>query len=40
MLLMDNNVEHQIHEIGIMKGETQGAAYKQINPAGRVCVRV
>jgi len=36
MLLMDNNVEHQVHEISIMKGETQGAAYKQINPTGKV----
>ncbi|CAF3140458.1 unnamed protein product [Rotaria socialis] len=36
MLLMDNNIEHQVHEIGIMKGETRGAAYKQVNPSGKL----
>ncbi|CAF0961034.1 unnamed protein product [Adineta steineri] len=36
MLLMDNNIEHQVHEVGIMKGETKSAAYKQINPSGKV----
>jgi glutathione S-transferase len=36
MLLMDNNVEHQVHEVSLMKGETQGAAYKQVNPCGKV----
>jgi glutathione S-transferase len=36
MLLMDNNVEHQVHEVAIMKGETKGDAYKQVNPSGQV----
>ena len=36
MLLTDNNVEHQVHEVSIMKRETQGAAYKQVNPSGKV----
>ncbi|CAF3415111.1 unnamed protein product [Rotaria sp. Silwood1] len=36
MLLMENNIEHQVHEISCMQGETQSAEYKQVNPAGKV----
>ncbi|CAF1364719.1 unnamed protein product [Rotaria magnacalcarata] len=36
MLLMDNNIEHQVHEVGIMKGETKSAAFKQVNPSGKI----
>ncbi|CAF1427329.1 unnamed protein product, partial [Rotaria sordida] len=36
ILLMENNIEHQVHEISIMKGETQSTEYKQVNPAGKV----
>ncbi|CAF4936329.1 unnamed protein product [Rotaria sp. Silwood1] len=36
MLLMENNIEHRVHEISCMQGETQSAEYKQVNPAGKV----
>ncbi|CAF1215973.1 unnamed protein product [Didymodactylos carnosus] len=36
MLLMDNNIEHQVHEVSFMKKETQSAAYKEVNPAGKL----
>jgi glutathione S-transferase len=36
MLLMDNNIEHKLHEVNILKGETRGADYKQVNPVGKV----
>ena len=36
MLLMDNNIEHELHEVDIFKGQTQDADFKQVNPGGKV----
>ncbi|CAF1461174.1 unnamed protein product, partial [Didymodactylos carnosus] len=36
MLLMENNVEHQVHDVKIMSGETRTTDYKKVNPVGKV----
>lgn len=36
ILLMDNNIEHELHEVNILQGETRGADFKQVNPVGKV----
>jgi len=36
ILVIENNIEHTVHEVSIVKGETQGDAFKQINPVGKV----
>lgn len=36
ILLLENNVEHQVHEVDVVRGGTHTDTYKQINPAGKV----
>ena len=36
ILLLENNIEHEVHELSVLKGETHSDAYKQINPVGKV----
>lgn len=36
ILLLENNIEHEVHEVNVVKGETRTEAFQQINPAGKV----
>jgi glutathione S-transferase len=36
VLLLENHIEHEVHELSVLKGETHSDAYKQINPVGKV----
>ncbi|UJR17444.1 hypothetical protein I4U23_004339 [Adineta vaga] len=36
ILLLENNIEHEVHEINVLTGETHTDAYKKINPTGKV----
>ncbi|CAF1518705.1 unnamed protein product [Adineta ricciae] len=36
ILLLENNIEHDVHELDVLKGETHTDSYKKINPVGKI----